>query len=204
MREAVKGEMDPIEIESYEVRCCDAWHGAKGGRRLVVFPKMLADGIRRLMMVVVVEKGKLKLDNLFALEDWERVLKERRLHRWSAETCEIGPGSSGALAQQNGADEEEDGAEYINDPDDFWGGYSDDEEPTQAEAEDQRMETPAPTANGVANNQRERAAPQTDPEAAIRDIIRGAFVLHRVSSGVLDDDASESFLQLVRSAISPQ
>lgn len=182
IRVAQRAVEDPIDVDSYEVMCCDTWHGDR--RMLVKFPPHM-DGEDLYMMVVVGDEGEMQLDNLFATQ--QVVVQEGGLHRWT-EACTARRETGD---REEGADQ---GAEYINDADDFWAGFShDDDDGGRAEGE-VRGECA-----GEANVADGREA-ATEQEAAIKDIIRGAYTLHRSirpSSG----DEVEDFMRLVRSAI---
>ncbi|CBQ68957.1 conserved hypothetical protein [Sporisorium reilianum SRZ2] len=182
MRTAQEGEMDPIDVRG-GMWCCEAWHA--GRRVLVRFPEGEAE--RLYMVVIVGEAGEMRLDNLFATQ--RDVVLEKGMHRWTADCA---PANESAVAREQG-EEEDQGAEYINDADDFWAGFSDDDD-TGGNAKVQ-------AGASVAVDSRVEGD-VTEQEKAIKDIVRGAYTLHRSirSSGT---ESVEEFIQLVRSAITP-
>lgn len=194
MKVAVEGERDPIAMEDYEGWCRGEWHAV--GIRVVGFPPGVAGGLQLCLMLVKGEKeGEVKVDNLFAVEDWEEVVREQGLHRWS-ETCSSRTGSATRGVQREEKGEEGAGAaEYINDADDFWAGYSDEEEEEQIKEADTH---PAPQPSGVKGE----GGAQSEQDRAIQDIVKGAYTLYRTSNpNSTQDGAKEAFMALVRSSV---
>ena len=181
MQIAQQGEVDPIDPGAYELLCCDAWHAS--GRVLVRFPRNVGER-ELLQMLVTCSDGTMKLDNLFAVAtDAEDVGAE--LHMWT-ERCVHGT--------RYEEEKDDQGAEYINDADDFWAGFSDEEQPNEATAA-----VAAQQARG--GDAHVAAALSTEQESAIKDIVRGAYTLHRSLTNLPENAREEEFLQLVRSAI---
>uniref|UniRef100_V5ETX9 Uncharacterized protein n=1 Tax=Kalmanozyma brasiliensis (strain GHG001) TaxID=1365824 RepID=V5ETX9_KALBG len=113
-------DRDPIESHGFEALCCDAWHTQR--KVLVGLPRPHECDMRLYMTVVFDESEEVQLDNLFVLYKKEEAQIER-LHRWT-EDCR----RSWTRVKMEDEEEGSQGAEYINDADDFWAGYSDDEE----------------------------------------------------------------------------
>ncbi|TKY88860.1 hypothetical protein EX895_002101 [Sporisorium graminicola] len=185
LRVAEQGEMDPIDLCDYEVLCCDAWHDHR--RLLVRFPTSEGGEDGLYMMVTVGEEGDMRLDNLFATE--RTVVHEKGLHRCTI-ACTPSMTSNAAMEEEQ---DEDQGAEYINDADDFWAGFSDDED---AEAK-KNVET---TGSFAVDTRSMHEQGTTDQETAIRDIIRGAYTLHR-SIRSPSTDSVEDFIRLVKTSI---
>ncbi|SPO31018.1 uncharacterized protein UTRI_05344_B [Ustilago trichophora] len=192
MQIALAGESDPIDPGEYELLCDEKWHGQ--GRMLVRFPECSSQSAR-LHMMVIWKDGEMRLDNLFSVDGREDVmgLMGEGCHRWS-ETCteRHGMGTKASVKREG----EDQAAEYINDADDFWAGFSDEEEKIQEDSIQA-----ARAANAHSAIQPHGAAP-TDSEAAIKDIIRGAFTLHRFLHSNRSETAQvDAFMRLVSSAI---
>lgn len=206
MAVAALGEEDPIDMQRYEVWCCDAWHQDRQRRRLVRFPEV-DEGMQasaRLWMMVVVDPDGFKLDNLFTMDGNKDEEVVRRLHRCT-QRCDTGQ----MLRRSGQAQEEieqEGGAEYINDADDFWAGFSDEEQDhvpnANADPKCQGMQM----TGGAADDARQPAATPVAAaqDAAIKDIIRGAYTLHRSTRAqqASEAEAIDDFVRLVRDAIS--
>ncbi|SJX64601.1 uncharacterized protein SRS1_15418 [Sporisorium reilianum f. sp. reilianum] len=182
MRTAQEGEMDPIDVRGYGMWCCEAWHAGK--RVLVKLPER-GEEERLYMVVIVGEAGEMRLDNLFSTQ--RDVVAEKGMHRWTADCA---PANESAVAKEQG-EEEDQGAEYINDADDFWAGFSDDD--------DAGGKAKVQAGASVAVDSRVEGD-VTEQEKAIKDIVRGAYTLHR-SIRSPGTDSVEEFIQLVRSAI---
>ena len=194
---AKEGEEDPIELFDYDTFCCDAWHTQR--RLLVRFPQVEEfEEVKLYMMLVGDDEGVLRLDNLFSLRQAEMEQVEGGLHRWPERcTARAGRQRQEVQSEEERQREEQGGAEYINDADDFWAGFSDD-----GESGDGKRVVQAD--DGVATRGAEaQARDKTEQEKAIKDIIRGAFTLHR-SIRESGQDAVDEFMQLVRSAITNQ
>lgn len=199
MQVACCSDTDPIDECEYQVWCCDAWHMQRKARRLVVCPEAET---RLCMMLVLGQDDEWKLDNLFVLSKSEQARVMAGLH-----PCM--PSCTRVHQMQTRPDAEEGGAEYINDADDFWAGVSDDEQDharvtSMASSSIARLGTEVPA--GAVEDSRMSStgqAPTTEHQAAIRDIIRGAYTLHRLSrADTSDADSIEHFIHLVRSTIS--
>ncbi|CDR88790.1 uncharacterized protein SPSC_05622 [Sporisorium scitamineum] len=183
MHDAQLGDSDPIDVGNYQVYCCDAWHDHR--RLLVRFPEQAEESASLYLMVIVGEEGEMRLDNLFATK--RDIVLERGLHRWTLH-C-----SATKETRQGEAEDADQGAEYINDADDFWAGFSDDEDAGgKAKETDAGVVVDATVGGGEGEG---------DQEQAIRDIIRGAYTLHR--SIRTSADSVEDFIRLVRSTITP-
>ncbi|SOV03289.1 uncharacterized protein UDID_18612 [Ustilago sp. UG-2017a] len=181
MQVALRGEEDPVKVEDFGI-----WYGDEG-----------KDGVR------------VKLDNLFRVEEWDEAGKG--LHEWT-EGCMrargkgMGKGKQRAIStdpeqEQEGEEGEEGGAEYIIDANDFWAGFSDEDE---AEADEEDEVGTVAGSNGVVirNSTTTNLDPATRTEQgkAIQDIIRGAFTLYRRHNTTAD--AKDSFVDLVLGIIS--
>lgn len=200
MQLAQEGERDPVDVRDYELLCIPSWHKTEGvGRVLVRFPIGVGGvGGRLYLMITIGERGEgVKVDNLFALRDGEGEEVIKRLHTLT-ESC---LGSAEGKGKQRGistepAEEEEEGggAEYINDANDFWAGFSDDDEQEQ-------VQNSTNTSGGVAIGEKSELLKQ-DQQKAIQDIIREAFTLHTSSLPDKGIDAKDSFVDLVLRTIS--
>ncbi|SPO30727.1 uncharacterized protein UTRI_05344 [Ustilago trichophora] len=196
MQIALAGETDPIDSSEYELLCDEKWHGQR--RMLVRFPKSDSQSAR-LHMMVIWKDGEMRLDNLFSVDSGQDVVNliGEGCHRWS-ETCieRHGRGKELSVMQEEEGGEEDQGAEYINDADDFWAGFSDEEEEIPEEP------VSVTRAANTESATQPHGATATDSEAAIKDIIRGAFMLHRSLHTDRSEAAEvEAFMRLVRSAI---
>lgn len=216
LEKAKQGE-DPLDMQNFRLVCWNKFHGE--GKVLVIFPevewndedqKRIGDMIQyepcnpRLMMLVLrASDGSYKLDNLFVAYDRDAGWNS---HPWTKACVEDG---------------ETDGPEYIADPNEFWDGYSDDEQVPVAEVRDVEVldvATPSPPPPARGRRQSGRAATrqvkqetpppqslssaQSEQDAPIRDIVRGAFALHRSQQPASSNlDATEAFVQLVRTTI---
>ncbi len=168
---AAEGDHDPIDMERLTLQCKDEWHGT--GRLLVQFPD--DPDLAMLYMSVVRDGTDVKLDNLFAFDDPLTGLHRHTPACW--ESCNVHDEDAPAAA------------EYINDADEFWSGF-DDPAPDTAPAQ------PTAVATDPAHTPMDG-----DEDAAIRDIVRGAYTLFRSRQ---PHNSTESFLELVHSAIAPQ
>jgi hypothetical protein len=144
------------------------------GRLLVQFPG--DPDLAMLYMSVVRDGTEVKLDNLFALDDPPAGLHHHTPACW--ESYNVHDEDAPAAA------------EYINDADEFWSGFDDPAPaPAPAHAASAGVSEPAHTSTDA------------DESAAIRDIVRGAYTLFRSRHPL---NSTESFLELVHSAIAPQ
>lgn len=183
---------DPFDLPGWQAFCCDVWHEQR--KVLVGFPRR-DEAVRLFMTVVAGENGEVQLDNLFALHEHQEGVTAG-LHRWT-DKCR----QSWARAKMEQDEDEEPAAEYINDADDFWAGYSDEEEEDTSNA---RGATDGQPPAGRTDGQLGATSTTTtaDQEAAIKDIIRGAYTLYRSTlPSTTEVDSTEAFLRLVESVI---
>lgn len=200
---ALQGDKDPINPSEYELLCSDAWHAQ--GRILVRFPNSPSPSGRLLMMVIRTSEGTLKLDNLLALRHDEALLEAKKLHAWTP-ACAKKHRTEGAKLMEQ--EEESGGAEYITQAEDFWAGFSDEELVDEAAAPGNSQNfVPSSTLHAEGEAEVTTAATsgnKTVSENAIRDIIRGAYTLHRSlqpALGTAQTASIEAFIRLVRSTI---
>ncbi|KAJ9474917.1 hypothetical protein PHBOTO_004786 [Pseudozyma hubeiensis] len=176
------------------------WHEKPQKMAMVRFPVVLPSGEDYLwMMLTEGDDGEWKLANLFALDKTDQQKLLHQLHR-RTEGCKRMHRQS--RKPQEGEEGEEGGAEYINDANDFWDGFSDEEEQGRDVDEAARAgDVPHPTLDLQPRDG--SPASMTAQEAAIKDIIRGAYTLHRSARATGSDrDSQEAFMALVQSAIS--
>ncbi|GAC94880.1 hypothetical protein PHSY_002453 [Pseudozyma hubeiensis SY62] len=196
--DAANADVDPINLSEYDVWCSETWHnkpqdaiwlqvpGVRGAPEEPVLWMMLTEG----------DDGEWKLANLFALDGAEHRNLVVQLHR-RTEGCNRMHRQS-----RKPQEEEEGGAEYINDANDFWGGFSDEGDQGR-DVDEAAREGDVPNSMLDLHVAGGSQVPTTAQEAAIKDIIRGAYTLHRSARATESDRGSEeAFLALVRSAIS--
>ncbi|SNX87106.1 uncharacterized protein MEPE_05816 [Melanopsichium pennsylvanicum] len=216
MRIAQQGDQNPIDLRDYELLCCENWHRHR--RVCVRFPENASQSSRLHLMMVDENKGQeqeqgergggWKVDNLFSLHRTDMEDRVEGMHVWT-ESCEHAYVRLGTRTKEEQRGDEqgpgEAGAEYIADADDFWAGFSDEDD--EQEKESARTSTSLialSTEPPVERQESRNAAANTDQEMAIRDIIRGAYTLHRNLHPHKSDPYSiQAFLNVVHSTIAP-
>lgn len=193
VHQLARGETDPIIAHGFEALCCDAWHAQR--KLLTGFPRN--ESASRLYMTVTVgEHGEAQVDNVFALYKMEEAPIER-LHRWTDE-CR----RSWTRVKMEEQEEGSQGAEYINDADDFWAGYSDDEDvgrKSNARGQGDGHASAGQTGAVVGTSTSTTSA---DQQAALKDILRGAYGLHRSTQrDKTEDESVRAFLELLKNAL---
>ncbi|PWY98140.1 hypothetical protein BCV70DRAFT_202311 [Testicularia cyperi] len=225
MRQSVRRLAVGNDIERYlvwEMLCSDPWH--QDGKRMVLL-RLPADQDHALMLTLRrAPDGSVRFENIghenpmFWLESGAETLMQRDLHSWKT-SCDLHQDRS-----EEEQDEHDQGAEYISNANDFWSGFSDDEEMHMSPSTTKRAKLNGPgdeeddywnsygqvavdgDQNGIqgsvsihdaalASTALPSSASNTSPDAAVKDIIRGALILYRSSNA---SNTTKQFLTLVR------